>query len=188
MKIIKLAVKLIIIFLIFFTLTIIYLEPTIVNNNGNATNLKSPTEEFIKNIEDKFFNESLTDFNNGQVTRFKIKNNDCVNLILISNDDQIKVVEQHIVMQPLLYSEIYELFIKNTVYIKILKPTNYYFYIYGTQALRYDGEGGYIPFDSKLAEKIAAIYKYNKNQCNRKALEKKLSLNKEEREIISNLK
>jgi hypothetical protein len=91
-------------------------------------------------------------------------------------------------MQPLLYSEIYELFIKNTVYIKILKPTNYYFYIYGTQALRYDGEGGYIPFDSKLAEKIAAIYKYNKNQCNRKALEKKLSLNKEEREIISNLK
>ena len=76
MKIIKLAVKLIIIFLIFFTLTIIYLEPTIVNNNGNATNLKSPTEEFIKNIEDKFFNESLTDFNNGQVTRFKIKNNE----------------------------------------------------------------------------------------------------------------
>lgn len=56
-------------------------------------------------------------------------------------------------MQPLLYSEIYELLIKNTVYIKILKPTNYYFYIYGTQALRYEGEGGYIPFDSKLAEK-----------------------------------
>lgn len=188
MKIIKLAVKLTIIFLVSFTLTIIYLEPTIVNHNGNATNLKSPTEEFIKNIEDKFFNESLTDFNNGQVTRFKIKNNDCVDLTLISDDDQIKVVEQHIVMQPLLYSEIYELFIKNTVYIKILKPTNYYFYIYGTQALRYDGEGGYIPFDSKLAEKIAAIYKYNKNQCNRKALEKKLSLNKEEREIISNLK
>lgn len=156
-------------------------------DHGNAQRLTSPTEEFIQNIEDKFFNESLENFENGKVTRFKIKNNDCSNLTLISDNSQVEITELNRIVS-LWHSKTYELFIKNSFYTTINKPYDEHFYTYGENALKYEGSNKYILFNSKLAEKIEAIYERNQFYCYDQTLENKLSLNEEEKEIISNLK